>query len=101
MKKDFVVMQISAMQDDGPSVSVTMVEEKLLRPRRAKEGWDGPPPVRNPGYFGRKRYATAVMDYAEFIDSGLQVGDRVTMELKKSREERLEPGRFSFQSRLE
>lgn len=100
MRKEYVVLQVAALQAGSPNVLVTMAEARFLKPAAERSGWDDPFPTRRVRY-GSEFYTTTIMDYNEFLSSGLQVGDRVTMEVKRSEQGKLESAQLTGQSTLE
>jgi len=84
MKKELVVVQISVVSDAAPSVTLTMVEESVL-----KSNAEGRPP--RPGrslmYFFHTDAPTRVTStFSEYVLSGIKVGDRVWVEVTKLEE---------------
>jgi hypothetical protein len=88
LKKEFVVMQISAMKDGSPNVVLTLVEERMVR-LEDENRCDLPYPYRYQRYIDQDYCTTTVVDLNEYASSGLKVGDMVTVELKKSTERKL------------
>jgi hypothetical protein len=83
LKKEFVIMQISAMRDGSPSVVLTLLEERLLRLEN-EATCDLPQPYKYHRLVDQDYYMTTVLDLNEYASSGLKVGDTVTVELRKS-----------------
>ena len=89
MKSEFVVMQISAMRDGSPNVVFTLVEERIIRLEEESQ-CDLPYPHRYHRHIDQDYCMNAVVDLNEYASSGLKVGDMVTVELKKSKERKLD-----------
>ena len=97
MKKEFVVMQISARRDGSPNVVLTLVEERLIR-LEDEARCDLPYPYRYRRLIDPDDCVTTVVDLNEYASSGLKVGNTVTVELKKSVERKLDFARPAEQS---
>ena len=98
MKKEYIVVEITAPPDGGPYVLVTLAEPKDLSESRSLFG---------PQMMGFKsldelfkglgkaismqlmgRFTTTIkLDIREYEDSGLKVGDRVYLEITKIEKE--------------
>ena len=81
-------MQISVMRDGSPSVVLTLLEERLLR-LESEATCDLPQPFKYHRLVDQDYYMTTVLDLNEYANSGLKVGDVVTVELRKLTARRL------------
>ncbi|MGD0477546.1 MAG: hypothetical protein ABSB29_05200 [Nitrososphaerales archaeon] len=71
-----------------PSVVLALLEERLLRLEN-EATCDLPQPYKYHRLVDQDYYMTTVLDLNEYANSGLKVGDVVTVELRKSTERRL------------
>lgn len=86
IQKEFVVLQISAVQDGTPGVTLSMLDEGVLRARGDKKS----------PYFGlglayllRSRVGACVsLSLDEYASSGIRVGDRVSVGVTRLKENR-------------
>jgi hypothetical protein len=81
LRKQFVVMQISASPDGRPDVLLSMIEERFLK-AKADDGCPGAHEI--PVHYYLSEYSTRItLDLGEYGHSGLAVGDRVWLEIGK------------------
>lgn len=93
MKKEYVVTDISASPDGSPYVFVTLTEphdvndQDPLKGRAVMSSSDPETFLKNMNRFLFQQFGrmgtTLRMDMAEYEESGIKVGDRVVLELKK------------------
>jgi len=80
LKKEYLVLQISIVQDATPSVTLALLEESVLkansdeRSRRFGRDLD---------YLINSDASRISISFKEYVSSGLRVGDRVSVEVTK------------------
>ena len=89
LKSEFVVLQISAMRDGSPNVVLTLVEGRIVRLEKGGQ-CDLLYPHRYHHHSDQDCCMNSVADLNEYASSGLKVGDMVTVELRKSKERKLD-----------
>jgi hypothetical protein len=81
MKKEYVVLQIAVAQDGSPAVTLSMLEEEVLKSNDKHRPPHHPKDIQ---YMLNTGAASSVsMNFNEYSSSGIKVGDKVSVEVTK------------------
>jgi hypothetical protein len=83
MKKEYVVLQISMAEDASPSVTLSLLDEEILK---ANGDERSPRSVRDLRFIIHSDASRISLSFKEYASSGIKVGDRVSVEVTKLKE---------------
>jgi hypothetical protein len=81
LRKELVVLQITVVQGEPPSVALSMLEEKALRPADDEESSSYRQDLQY--LLSTEAASRILLSYDEYVSSGIKVGDRVSISVTK------------------